>query len=135
MKKHLYLFVALFLVFTCSSDDDAKVQPKPTAESFAPSSGFVNDIITITGTHLNLEGTYSVKFNNLDATITQQTQTSLKVTVPQGVQSGALTLQYNNNPVIALGNFTLLSTSASNVTPNSVEIGDTITISGENFNP
>ncbi|MEI7833398.1 MAG: IPT/TIG domain-containing protein [bacterium] len=61
----------------------------PTITDFTPSGGVVGTVVTITGT--DLDKVTSVTFNGIAAkTITDNTATELKVTVPEGATSGRL---------------------------------------------
>ncbi|WP_452226812.1 IPT/TIG domain-containing protein [Lacinutrix cladophorae] len=135
MKRTIYILAVFIFLFNCSKDDDTKDQLVPTAESFSPSSAYVDDIITITGTYLNLDGAYNIKFNDLTSTIVEQTETTVKVRVPENATSGNITFNYENNTQIALGNFLLLERpQIESISSFYARIGDTIIFTGNNFN-
>ena len=60
----------------------------PTITSFAPASGSSGTVVTINGT--NLSGATKVTFNGVKATITNDTVTTIEVTVPIGATTGKI---------------------------------------------
>jgi hypothetical protein len=60
----------------------------PTISTFSPTSGPPGTLVTINGT--NLEHVISVTFNVAAATITKDTATKIKVTVPSGATTGKI---------------------------------------------
>ena len=60
----------------------------PTITSFSPASGAVGTVVTIVGT--NLSGATKVAFNGVKATITKNTATKIKVSVPLGATTGKI---------------------------------------------
>ncbi|CAN5360482.1 hypothetical protein BH09BAC3_BH09BAC3_09950 [soil metagenome] len=83
----------------------------PTISSFNPSSGSVGATITITGTNFSTTpADNEVKFfNNIAATVTASTATSLTVTVPTGTATGKISVTTNCVTVLSATNFTLTS--------------------------
>src|SRR5262249_44862389 len=62
----------------------------PTISSFSPTSGRVNDIVTIRGTHLN--SVTGVSFNGVNAPFSHGSDSDLTVSVPLGATSGPVRL-------------------------------------------
>jgi hypothetical protein len=60
----------------------------PTITSFSPSGGKPGTVVTIVGT--NLTGATHVRFNGTNATITTNTATKIKATVPAGATTGKI---------------------------------------------
>jgi hypothetical protein len=60
----------------------------PTITSFTPTHGAPGTTVTITGT--NLSGALSVKIGSTAATITHNTATKIKITVPAGAHTGKI---------------------------------------------
>jgi outer membrane protein assembly factor BamB len=60
--------------------------PPPTITSFSPTSGPVGTVVTIKGTHL--AGATKVTFDGPHGTITKDTASTIKVTVPAQAQTG-----------------------------------------------
>ena len=83
MLKHLSLSLLLCLAVTFTW------AAAPTITTIAPTSAVVGTVVTITGT--DLDKVTTVTFNGIAAkTITDNTATTLKVTVPEGASSGKL---------------------------------------------
>jgi hypothetical protein len=72
-----------------------------TVTSVTPYSGFVGDQVVINGT--DMKTVSSVKVGNVDATIVSTTETSVKITIPEGA-------------VIGLSNLTIVNTGGTNTT-------------------
>jgi hypothetical protein len=67
--------------------------PAPVVTSFSPATGRAGTAITITGQHFNKTvAENAVKFNGVTATVTQASETSLTVTVPDGTSAGKVTV-------------------------------------------
>jgi hypothetical protein len=99
----------------------------PVVTAFTPGSGPVGTTVTLTGT--NLGGATSVNFGGVPQTvITNNTGTSLTVTVPAGAITGTLTLTTPGG-TIALGTFTVVPTLTS-INPNNGARGSTVTLTG-----
>ena len=76
---------------TATSATDFIIIPAPVIATFNPSSGPIGQVVTLTGS--NFTGVTVVKFNGIAAvTITDNTDTSLKATVPTGASTGKITL-------------------------------------------
>ena len=76
----------------------------PTIVAIAPSSAIVGAVVTITGTYL--DKVTAVTFNGIAAkTITDNTATSVKVTVPEGATSGKLSVTSASGTVTSVDDF------------------------------
>lgn len=62
----------------------------PTIASFSPSSGFVNDLVTVTGTNFSVDMTIS--FNGVPTAFNLVNSTTLQTVVPVGATTGPITL-------------------------------------------
>ena len=98
----------------------------PTITSFTPTSGPVGTVVTITGT--NLSGAMSVKFNNTTAlTLSENTASSLKATVPPGATSGKIVVSTSSGLASSLTDLLVLqpptidAISAQSVTVDTVK--------------
>ncbi len=60
----------------------------PTIVSFSPASGPAGTVVTIKGT--NLDGASKVSFHGATETVTKDTTTTIKVTVPAGATTGRI---------------------------------------------
>ncbi|MDB5147475.1 MAG: hypothetical protein JWQ57_1495 [Mucilaginibacter sp.] len=119
-------------VFTVSSP--------PTITSISPTSGRVNDTVTINGTNFSgLISGNTVSFNNVSATILSASPTKLKVKAPFSGSTGNISVFVNDksigSPVTATGPvFTYLDIPlVRDLTPSQGRTGDTIVISGFYF--
>jgi hypothetical protein len=77
----------------------------PTITSFSPASGPPGTTVTIKGT--NLSGVTKVTFNGKAATITSDSATKIKVTVPSGATTGKIKVTTPGGKVTSAANFTV----------------------------
>lgn len=108
----------------------------PTVSSFTPGSGAAGTSVTITGS--NFTGVNSVTFSdNVSTAFTVNSDTQITVTVPAGAVSGAITIGKFGCDGTQTASFTVPGTFAcatvSAVSPTSVNVGETVTITGANF--
>ncbi len=86
--------------------------PFPVITAVSTASGAVGSLVTITGTNLlDGEGNAAVTFNGTSATISSDTSGGIQVTVPTGASSGRLLVEVNGVALVALGIFTITSSS------------------------
>ena len=118
---------------TVTSLTNFTVIPAPTISSFAPASGRVGTVVTLTGT--NLTGASAVKFNGVAAgTISPVSATSLKATVPAGATSGKISVTTPGGTATSGETFTVvLAPIITSFTPTSGPIGTVVTIAGTNL--
>ncbi len=102
-----------------------------------PPQGEVGTTVEIKGTGFSsTPGSNTVKFNGTAATVEAATSWSLKVKVPTGATSGAVTVATSGEPVTSPENFTLTASakpSISSISPTLAAGGEEVTISGSNF--
>ncbi len=106
----------------------------PTVTSIVPTSGVIGSVVTITGT--NFTGVTSVKFfNNVTATITNNTGTQVTVTVPAGAVTGPITVSKTGCADVQTPVFTvpLLCPTVSGISSTSGAVGSSVTITGTNL--
>ena len=72
----------------------------PAVEAISSLYGQIGDSITFTGQFFSTDDTYEITFNGVPATITEQTETNISVTVPEGATSGALIFRFNSTELI-----------------------------------
>lgn len=86
----------------------------PTISSFTPSAGAIGATVTITGTGFSTTPAQNtVRFtNNILATVTSSTTTSLVVTVPVGATTGPISVTVNSISVTISTNFTVETPSS-----------------------
>ncbi len=79
----------------------------PTITGFSPSSGSVNQPVTISGA--NFTGTTSVKFfNNVTAAFTVVSDSTITTNVPSGATTGAVTITNAIGPTTSGSSFTVI---------------------------
>jgi len=67
--------------------------PAPTITNYDPNSGQIGDVIVIVGTNFSAVAANNlVKFNGTAATVAQASATLLRVTIPPGATTGAITV-------------------------------------------
>jgi IPT/TIG domain-containing protein len=80
--------------------------PTPTITSFAPTTGAVGDVITLTGT--GFTGASGITFNGTAATtFTVDSDTSITVTVPTGATTGAIVVTTPGGTATSTTDFTV----------------------------
>lgn len=138
----IYLSILFFITLfgSCDPNDDADrisvtPQERPTITSIEPVSGRFGDEITITGTNFDpqIEDNL-VKLNGVTASIKSASSTSIVITVPDGASTGAIEVSVINFNVSG-PTFTVLAPLPliTNITPLIGEVGESVTIIGENF--
>ncbi len=110
------------------------VVPAPSITSLSPTSGAIGAAVTVTGTNFgSTQGSGTVKFNGVLATITSWSATSIAVTVPSGTSTGTVVVfasGVNSNGV----SFTVVpAPSITSLSPTSGAVGAAVTITGTNF--
>ncbi len=138
LTKYASLFVlaAALLVSACSSNSDEE----PLAiNSFSPTSGTVGTEVTISGTSFApTAGDNSVTFaGNASATVTSASESSLNVTVPEGAQTGPITVEVGGESATSGTDFTVEEGQAelaiNSFSPKSGQVGSEVTITGAGF--
>jgi YD repeat-containing protein len=107
----------------------------PTITSLTPPWGAVGGTVTITGTGFGAtnDGSYTVKFNGVNASSVTWGDTTITATVPSGATSGPLTV-VNFGATSNGVQFNLEGTpTITNVSPVVGYIGTTVTITGSGF--
>jgi len=98
----------------------------PTITSLNPTSGAFNNTVTISGTNFNTNPAGdTVRFNGVIATAISATDSTLKVTVPRGAGTGAVTVTVNGTtatgPIFTYIYTYIVSTIAGNGTEGNVD--------------
>jgi len=121
--------------FTITSTPQTGV---PTIASFAPQSGSVGSVVTVTGT--NLTGTTQVKFNGVASTsLINITATSLQASVPTNASSGKITVYTPAGNVTSSTSFSVTAAppqpapTIASFAPASAAAGVAITVTGTNL--
>ncbi|SKC61268.1 IPT/TIG domain-containing protein [Ohtaekwangia koreensis] len=80
----------------------------PTVASFTPKSSIVGSTVVITGTNFSPTAANNVvKFNGVNATVSQATATSLTVIVPAGATTGKVSVTVDEKTGTSTDNFTV----------------------------
>ena len=108
-----------------------------SVSSISPSSGSVGTNVTITGN--NFTGVTGVRFfNNINATFTINSNNQITATVPNGAQTGPITISKTGCPDAQTTTFTVTTPppqcpSVNSISPSSGGVGTNVTINGNNF--
>ncbi len=86
---------------------EENVPPPPTVNAFAPVSGPVGTVVTISGS--NFTGTTDVQFNGVSAAFTEVSDSELRATVPQGATSGPIQVTTPGGSATSSQNFVIES--------------------------
>jgi IPT/TIG domain len=104
----------------------------PTITSFAPTSGAVGTVVTITGT--NFTGVTSVKFNGVPTAFTFNSSTQITATVPTGATTGKITVTTPSGTATSVTDFVVGGApTITSFTPTSGPVGTVVRITGTNF--
>ena len=125
-------FMCLITLY-CLTIANSALATAPAVTSFAPTSGAVGAIATITGT--NFTGATAVKFNTTAAiTFTVVSSTSITATVPTGATTGKISVTTSGGTGTSSASFTVVAApTITSFTPTSGAVGATVTITGTNF--
>ncbi|MEA2453530.1 MAG: hypothetical protein QOG04_2240 [Actinomycetota bacterium] len=108
----------------------------PTVTSFSPTSGPVGTNVVITGT--NFTGANRVEFNGTDATFTVNSATQITAAVPTGATDGPIAVTVPGGGTgTSSTNFDVtpaVTPTVSSFSPTSGPIGQSVVITGTNFN-
>ena len=140
------LLISAFIVWSCDNEEEEEERPPvpaetppPTITSFAPESGTVGSSVTINGTNFSDEPDDNIVVfgNESGVTITNASTDSLTVTVPQGAETGKISVTVNGKTATSANDFTVevSDLAITSFTPSSGNVGASVTINGTNFNP
>jgi hypothetical protein len=108
------------------------VGTSPIISSLSPNFGPVGTAVTITGTNFgSSQGTSTVTFNGVPATVTTWNGTSIAVSVPSGATTGSVFVTVSG--VASNGITFTVSPMITNLSPTSGPPGTVVTIAGSNF--
>lgn len=102
----------------------------------SPSRGRAGDMITIYGAGFGSLANTTVSFNGVPASPTAVSATQITVAVPTGATTGPVSVTSPAGSANSTANFTIPDSGAptiASVSPSQVKPGDTITITGTNF--
>ena len=96
--------------------------PAPTISSFSPTNGPVGTTVTITGN--NFSGATSVKFNNIIAAFTVNSNTQITATVPASATTGKISVSKSTGTATSASNFTITAPAQFTLTTNVIGLGN-----------
>jgi YD repeat-containing protein len=110
------------------------VVPAPSISTLSPSSAAIGASVTISGSNFgSAQGSGTVKFNGITATVMTWTATSIVATIPTGTTTGNVIVfasGVNSNGVT----FTIVpAPSIASLSTTSGTVGTAVTITGSNF--
>ena len=113
------------------ASDEELIVTMPTVTSIAPTSLKHTEVLTITGTNLDLVSEITF-FDNIQVTTFESvTATELKVKVPATVKKGKLILKVPSGLTVqTTEELTIILPKGTTVTPNPANPGDNLTITG-----
>jgi len=120
-----------------SSNELDFTMKQPLLTGFSPLTGTFGDIVTLSGTNFSLDTLYAkVYFNTAQAEIVEMTRTQYKVRVPleNNISPAVVQIKYFNY-FSYNEQFTLRQAEITDVSPVKAKGGDSIRITGANFNP
>ncbi|MCG8603698.1 DNRLRE domain-containing protein, partial [bacterium] len=115
------------------TDGGASLPKPPSIASFTPTAGPSGTEVTVFGSNLN--GTTAVRFSGLAASsFDLDSNTQLRVTVPVGAGSGAISVTNGDGTASSVNSFSVLKPpTISSFAPTSGPVGQEVTIGGSNF--
>src|SRR5713101_3923247 len=106
----------------------------PAITSLSPSSGPVGTSVTIAGTNFGTtQGSSTVSFNGLLATVTSWSSTSIVAAVPSGATTGSVIVHASGGNSNGITFTVTVPPSISSLSPTSGLVGTAVTIAGANF--
>ena len=106
---------------------------------FSPATGPAGTVVTIAGTGFDTTADTTVNFNGMAATASAVTATAITVTVPAGATTGPITVTAPGGSVTSTAAYTVAAPQPApliaSFSPATVVPGNTLTITGSNFDP
>ncbi|SFG01196.1 DUF7619 domain-containing protein [Pontibacter chinhatensis] len=111
-----------------------EVYQPPVLNSYSPAEGMVGNIINLHGLHVLPELIEAVKLGDLDCEIVHHQDNTVSVQVPAGAVTGPFSIRTKGGETENITPFTVWYRPAiSSLSQESGIVGDTFTITGENF--
>ena len=108
--------------------------PTPTITSLSQTSGAVGVPVTVTGTNFgSAQGTSTVTFNGISATVSNWSATSIITSVPAGATTGPVVVTVGGVQSNGMTFTVVPAPSISGINPTSGPLGTPVTITGANF--
>ena len=108
----------------------------PNIQVFSPVTGFWGDTIAVSGERFSTLDN-KVFFGDLEAKVVTHTDSLIHVLIPkaQNKETVDIKVSVNNNSTISTETFQYKTPEIHHFSPRIASIGDTITVSGKNFDP
>jgi hypothetical protein len=120
-----------------TSENDFVVIPPPSITSFSPTSGEIGQTVIITGVSFSeVAENNVVKFNEVLATVTESSSTSITTTVPATATTGLISVEIAGLEATSADVFTVIPPGVPNIsgfTPENGAVGTTVEITGSSF--
>jgi|GEM_PF-3639518 len=130
------VFCSILLVFSACGNKDSEANLMEIS-SMEPPALYCGDLLTISGNNFsNRLSEMKVLLQGKNLRILELSTTSIKVEIPDGVTSGPLTVQKNDEEILSSQNLTILVADPPVITAfskNEGFLGEEIEITGENF--
>jgi N-acetylneuraminic acid mutarotase len=109
----------------------------PTITGFSPATAVEGTAVVITGTNFNTTGSANlVKFNGIEAVVTNATTTEITTAVPVGATTGKVTVKVGQATAVeSTADFVVVVPTITGFTPASASVGASVVITGTNFSP
>lgn len=108
--------------------------PPPAISGLSPTSGAIGTPVTVSGSNFGAtQGSSTVKFNNVTATPTSWSATSIAVPVPASATTGPVVVTVGGAASNGVTFTVVPPPSISGLSPNSGPLGQSVTVSGSNF--
>ena len=118
------------------SDDEFTVIANAVITGYSPSSALPGETIQIIGTDFHEVGAdyITVTFSgDVSTQPTSASTTSLTVTVPQGAESGVVTVAFGDEETVVGPEFEVLTPAIVSYSPTAASVGETVAITVSNF--
>lgn len=141
LRFNAYVFIALALLVThCKKDEDTRSIYQPVITELIPAKGPVNTEVIIVGHRFSVEAeTNIVRCGTINLEVLRVTTDTLWVRVPKKAKTDYITVQVTDiketDEAKSPTTFTVLDPVVTGYEPAQGIAGDTITITGQYFNP
>jgi len=106
----------------------------PSISSLSPTSAAIGASVTISGSGFgNSQGSNTVKFNGVTASVTSWGNKTIVATVPSGATTGNVVVTVSGTASNGVTFTVIPAPSITSLSPTSAAIGASVTISGSNF--
>ena len=120
---------------TGASSTNFTVVLTPSVSGFTPPSGAAGNSVTISGSNFGAtQGTGTVAFNGMSASVNNWSNNSITAVVPSGATGGTISVTTDGGTGTSSNSFTVLpGPTITNFNPTSGPVATSVTITGTNF--